>query len=125
MDKVDTALTATEDNAAAIRALNNKLREHIGNVGPVSGESKIGSVTFVVGLQVASDGSVTFGKIKSDGNVCAVIAFDSLAKRAVAYDKKTLVTTATPAIVRLPKGDAELSVANVTMASAMLFYLHS
>lgn len=125
MDKIETALTATEDNAAAIRALNNKLREHIGNVGSVSGELKVDSVTLIAGSQVSSNGSVTFGNVKSDGNVCAVIAFDNTARRPVVFNNTLLGTTATPAIVMLPKGEGELFVASVTAATALLLYLHS
>ncbi|MDE6201650.1 MAG: hypothetical protein K2M47_07255 [Clostridiales bacterium] len=153
MDKITTALTATEDNAAAIRALGNKLREQmessdtataaiealreqvakteadvddlreqIINSGGGSGSSS-SSHRFIVGT--ASGGSVTFGKVKSDGNVCAIVIFDSTAKRPVVYNNKSLGTVTSPAMLLLPEGNAELFVSTVTSASVLLVHLTS
>lgn len=96
MDKIDAALTATEDNAAAIRALNKKVEQL----------AERSCDTLIFGK--ADNGGFTFGEIESDGGRPILIEFNETARRTVYFRKIAITNGTSPILTRLPAGKGEL-----------------
>ncbi|MDE7405800.1 MAG: hypothetical protein K2M89_02870 [Clostridiales bacterium] len=140
MDKIETALTATEDNAAAIRALSNRLREQTEKTGTEisdlqaktsQNKSSISYLTAnlmpcvkatIIHGKKSSKG-LTFGTVESIGNMCAIVTFDDAEQRKVVFNNKVLTTSFSPALVNLPRAKAELLVAGGSIGSAVILGL--
>lgn len=118
MDKIETALTATEDNAAAIRALNNKLNAQAEAIERLAEQT---SNTVVYGKAV--DGGFTFGHVESDGSRCALIIINETTKRLVYFCRTGVTNGQSPILVRLPAGSGDLTVStsSATQARAVIF----
>lgn len=95
MDKIETALTATEDNAAAIRALNKKI------------DRLADGLTNKVIYGVANDAGATFGELESDGTRCALIIFGETVKRKAIFCKVSCAYSYSPMFVKIPAGRGE------------------
>lgn len=125
MDKITTALTATEDNAAAIRALGNKLREQAEDNKAAMTDmttliNKRTTNRFIAGKSLTSS-IITFGGLDSDGELCVLLAFEDTAKRVITFCNKTIATTKSPALLVLPKGNGRLSIEAPMPAYALVF----
>ena len=116
MDKIETALTATEDNAAAIRALNNKLNAQAEMIDRLVERS---SNTVIYGA--ASDVGATLGEVESDGTRCALILFNDGDKRKIIFCKTAISTTSSPVLIRLPAGRGELMTTAAKQVRAVIF----
>lgn len=138
MDKITTALNATEDNAAAIRALSNKLREQSEKnetaIDELRGQTesqaaamtKLSNLlekrttnTVITGKSVS--GGVSLGTITSDGTVCVLLTFEDIGKHYIYFCKKAIAAAYPPAFLVLPIGRGELVVATASRASALVF----
>lgn len=108
MDKATVALSATEDNAAAIRELGRELKRRTSN-------------RFIYGKRT-SDGT-SFGKIESDGTVCVLVFLPGTSQREIRYGSQVMWAFPLPALILLPKGNEELLIyhASGTLASAVVF----
>lgn len=105
MDKINIALSATEDNAAAIRELSKSLARRT-KCRLVSG--------------TAANGSTSFGQITSDGNVGVVITFPGTSV-TLTFGGATIATGTSPIIAVLPAGTGEAKLAAaVQNASALI-----
>lgn len=140
MDKIETALTATEDNAAAIRALSNKLREKTEAMeskitalftnankttkllsGLAAAVELLTSVHIIRGKKTTR--GLTFGIVESTSDTCAIVTFDDSEQRKVIFNNKVLATSFSPAFVKLPAAKAELFVLAGSIGSIMIFGL--
>ena len=133
MDKTTTALIATEDNAAAIRALGNKLLAQTEKMTAALDEVKKLSAQ-IAELQTkldsrtsnklitgrATSSMTTFGTIMSDGSVCVLIYTDGTASRTVFFNGTPFATVYSIALVMLPKGTGEVTMAGTTAASLLI-----
>ena len=96
MDKASVALSATEDNAAAIRELNKKLNSRA-------------ECRLIVGKTTGT--SATFGKVTSDGNTAVIVTFAGSSTTINLYFRNELINTSpSPLLAVLPKGSGELRV---------------
>lgn len=123
MDKVTTALIATEDNAAAIRTLGSSLRSQTDKnsaaIDSLTSELEVRTTNkFITATAVSS--FMTFGAIASDGTQCVIITFDETSKRTIFYGGKQIGAFTSPAVIVLPKGNGSLLVSGITAARALL-----
>ena len=112
MDKATTALIATEDNAAAIRALSSSLREL---------KEELNSRTtnkLLIGIQVTNLNF--FGIVTSDGTLCVIVIFDEATKRTLSFRGKSLGAMNSPAVYILPEGTGNLTLSGPGAAKAIL-----
>ncbi|MDE5592761.1 MAG: hypothetical protein K2I75_02390 [Clostridiales bacterium] len=118
MDKIDAALTATEDNAAAIRALNAKLNAQAEAIERLAERSR----DMVISGK-ADNGVFTFGQIESDGSRPILIVFNETSKRAVYFNKIAVSNGTSPILTWLPAGSGELvlKTSTATLARAVIF----
>lgn len=116
MDKVETALTATEDNAAAIRALNNKLNAQAEKL-----ERLVESSRNTVIYSAAHPFGSTFGEVESDGNRCVLFLFNDETKCRIIFCGKPLINTTSPILMKLPEGRGELITTATTQARVVIF----
>ena len=121
MDKATTALIATEDNAAAIRALAKSLREQIDKNTEAIEQLKAGVggaphrlLTSAVNLVVS-----TFGNLTSDGTQGVIMTFDETSKRTITFAGKSVGTLASPAMFVLPEGKGSLTVSGTGTVKAL------
>lgn len=107
MDRITVALSATEDNAAAIRELGKAL-------------AKQASCKFLLGT-TDEDGSTTkFGQVVSNGNALAIITFSG-SSVAVGFCGRRITLSSSPVMVFLPAGSGELMLGAVrTNARALV-----
>ncbi|MDE5562000.1 MAG: hypothetical protein K2K13_03680 [Clostridiales bacterium] len=118
MDKIEAALTATEDNAAAIRVLSNKLSEQAEKLDKIAQRSQ---GMFMVGTAISS--GITFGELESDGTRCVMISFNENVKQKVYFCRKAISSGYSPILVRLPEGRGELTTTASTTVRAFVFAL--
>ncbi|MCH5155020.1 MAG: hypothetical protein J1F69_00290 [Clostridiales bacterium] len=123
MDKTATALIATEDNTAAIRALSNKLNTQAAFCSAAIDDlnsrlEKQISNTCISGKSV--NGILSFGVMASDGNTCVVLSFDDSAMRTVKFGSTTFNAIHSPLIMVLPKGSGELTISAPLPAQALI-----
>lgn len=135
MDKIETALTATEDNAAAIRALSNRLREQTEKTDAAIEElstllnnktenlsSKLELRTnnkLITGANVGGL-MLSFGTVDSDGSVCALLIFNTTNACNIIYSAKVIASLKSPALVILPRGSGKLTVQSATSGYALV-----
>lgn len=106
MDKATVALSATEDNAAAIRELGRELKRRTTN-------------KYIVGTRISS--GISFGNIESDGTVFVIVMATGTTKRDVYYCDKLIWSSPLPAFLLLPKGSGELQARGTVSAAAVVF----
>lgn len=116
MDKIETALTATEDNAAAIRALANRLNAQEKQIQQLSA----GLTTNIVYAKTITGGA-SFGKVKSNGKRFALIVFNTADKVKAYFGGAQVGNSYSPILARLPVGTFELAVTTAPPAYAVIF----
>ena len=104
MDKINVALSATEDNAAAIRELNKTLLRRT-------------KCRLVAGT--AANGVTSFGQVASDGGVGVVITFSG-ASATLMFGNVTVISATSPIIAVLPAGTAEVKLSSAQQSSSAL-----
>lgn len=104
MDKINVALSATEDNAAAIRELNKTLVRRT-KCRLVSGK--------------AAGGVTSFGQATSDGSVGVVVTFSG-ASATLAFGDVTVRAAVSPIIAVLPAGTGEVKLSAVRDSACAL-----
>lgn len=120
MDKATTALMATEDNAAAIRALGNSLRSQIDKNTEAIEELK--NADAAPHRMLTSDTNLlvnTFGTIKSDGTLGVIMFFEGTDARTVMFCNKLVGDLTSPAMFVLPEGEGNLIVMGRDHAQAL------
>lgn len=106
MDKASVALSATEDNAAAIRELNKKLQSRT-------------ACRLVVGK--SSGSYTTFGTITSSGNTAVIVVFGGTATNIrLLMDGEIINISPSPIVAVLPKGSGELKITGARTANALI-----
>lgn len=122
MDKASVALSATEDNAAAIRELNKKLTAAENKIAAINELNALlmerTACRFVVGT--VSGGMTSFGNITSKGNTAVVVVYASTAAAYLLFNGKSVSYSASPLLGVLPEGSGELQINNTRTAYALI-----
>lgn len=106
MEKINIALSAIEDNAAAIRELNKKLIKRTAS-------------RVVIG--VPGKNGMSFGQVTSDGNVAVIVSYSVTGAIPLYFCDEEIIESTPPLFAVLPVGTGELRLkTNPRFAYAMI-----